>query len=96
MAGKVYEIMTKATLSKGTKKRFLNMIMLLMRLIKILRMLFVISNIKESLGTSTIYRKEVLFAYLYSHLNESYLLKQQITCQDAIDLNMKRSSTQSK
>ena len=30
MAGKVYEIMTKATLSKGTKKRFLNMIMLLM------------------------------------------------------------------
>ena len=90
MAGKVYEIMTKATLSKGTKKT-------------ISKYDYVVNEIDKILGCwicnhryQGIIREHQPFIegsfdlhIWYSHLNESYLLKQQVHYQDAIDLNMK-------
>ena len=90
MAGKVYEIMTKATLSKGTKKTISKYDYVVNEIDKILGCWICNhSSIKESLGASTIYRGSFDLHIWYSHLNESYLLKQQVHYQDAIDLNMK-------
>ena len=79
MAGKVYEIMTKATLSKGTKKT-------------ISKYDYVVNEIDKILGCwicNHQYQGSFDLHIWYSHLNESYLLKQQVHYQDAIDLNMK-------
>ena len=84
------EIMTKATLSKGTKKT-------------ISKYDYVVNEIDKILGCwicnhqyQGIIREHQPFIegsfdlhIWYSHLNESYLLKQQVHYQDAIDLNMK-------
>ena len=90
MANNIREIITQAVIAKG-KKRTLN------------KYPFVIENYDKILGCwicnhqyQGIIREHQPFIegsfdlhIWYSHLNESYLLKQQVHYQDAIDLNMK-------
>lgn len=90
MGGKVYEIMTKATLSKGTKKT-------------ISKYDYVVNDIDKILGCwicnhhyQGIVQDHQPFIdgsfdlhIWYSYLNDSYLLKQQVHYHDAIDLNIK-------
>ncbi len=97
MAGKVYEIMTKATLSKGTKKT-------------ISKYDYVVNEIDKILGCwicnhqyQGIIREHQPFIegsfdlhIWYSHLNDSFLLKQKVTYCDEIDLSIKNHETNQK
>lgn len=97
MAGKVYEIMTKATLSKGTKKT-------------ISKYDYVVNEIDKILGCwicnhqyQGIIREHQPFIegsfdlhIWYSHLNDSFLLKQKVTYCDEIDLSIKNHETSQK
>ena len=87
MAGKVYEIMTKATLSKGTKKtisKYVN------EIDKILGCWICNHQYQGIIREHQPFIEGSFDLHIwYSHLNESYLLKQQVHYQDAIDLNMK-------
>lgn len=97
MAGKVYEIMTKATLSKGTKKT-------------ISKYDYVVNEIDKILGCwicnhqyQGIIREHQAFIegsfdlhIWYSHLNDSFLLKQKVTYCDEIDLSIKNHETSQK
>ena len=90
MGGKVYEIMTKATLSKGTKKT-------------ISKYDYVVNDIDKILGCwvcnhhyQGVVQDHQPFIdggfdlhIWYSYLNDSYLLKQQVHYHDAIDLSIK-------
>lgn len=89
MSGKVYEIMTKATLAKGTKKTISKHDYLVNDIDKILGCWICNHQYRGVIKQQPVIEGSFDLHIWYSHLNESYLLKQQVHYQDAIDLNMK-------
>ena len=80
MSGKVYEIMTKATLAKGTKKT-------------ISKHDYLVNDIDKQ---QPVIEGSFDLHIWYSHLNDSFLLKQKVTYCDEIDLSIKNHETNQK
>ena len=90
MAGKVYEIMTKATLSKGTKKTISKYDYTVNEVDKILGCWISNHHYQGLIHDDQPYIEGSFDLHIwYSYLNDSFLLKQQVHYQDAVYLNIK-------
>ena len=92
MSGKVYEIMTKATLAKGTKKTISKHDYL----VKILGCWICNHQYRGVIKQQPVIEGSFDLHIWYSHLNDSFLLKQKVTYCDEIDLSIKNHETNQK
>ena len=96
MAGKVYEIMTKATLAKGTKKTISKHDYLVNDIDKILGCWICNHQYRGVIKQQPVIEGSFDLHIWYSHLNDSFLLKQKVTYCDEIDLSIKNHETNQK
>ena len=96
MSGKVYEIMTKATLSKGTKKTISKHDYLVNDIDKILGCWICNHQYRGVIKQQPVIEGSFDLHIWYSHLNDSFLLKQKVTYCDEIDLSIKNHETNQK
>ena len=87
MSGKVYEIMTKATLAKGTKKTISKHDYLVNDIDKILGCWICNHQYRGVIKQQPVIEGSFDLHIWYSHLNDSFLLKQKVTYCDVSDLN---------
>ena len=96
MSGKVYEIMTKATLAKGTKKTISKHDYLVNDIDKILGCWICNHQYRGVIKQQPVIEGSFDLHIWYSHLNDSFLLKQKVTYCDEIDLSIKNHETNQK
>ena len=96
MSGKVYEIMTKATLAKGTKKTISKYDYLVNDIDKILGCWICNHQYRGVIKQQPVIEGSFDLHIWYSHLNDSFLLKQKVTYCDEIDLSIKNHETNQK
>ena len=96
MSGKVYEIMTKATLAKGTKKTISKYDYLVNDIDKILGCWICNHQYRGVIKQQPVIEGSFDLHIWYSHLNDSFLLKQKVTYCDEIDLSIKNHETSQK
>lgn len=96
MSGKVYEIMTKATLAKGTKKTISKHNYLVNDIDKILGCWICNHQYRGVIKQQPVIEGSFDLHIWYSHLNDSFLLKQKVTYCDEIDLSIKNHETNQK
>lgn len=96
MSGKVYEIMTKATLAKGTKKTISKHDYLVNDIDKILGCWICNHQYRGVIKQQPVIEGSFDLHIWYSHLNDSFLLKQKVTYCDEIDLSIKNHETSQK
>ena len=96
MSGKVYEIMTKATLAKGTKKTISKHDYLVNDIDKILGCWICNHQYRGVIKQQPVIEGSLDLHIWYSHLNDSFLLKQKVTYCDEIDLSIKNHETSQK
>ena len=96
MSGKVYEIMTKATLAKGTKKTISKLDYLVNDIDKILGCWICNHQYRGVIKQQPVIEGSFDLHIWYSHLNDSFLLKQKVTYCDEIDLSIKNHETSQK
>ena len=96
MSGKVYEIMTKATLAKGTKKTISKHDYLVNDIDKILGCWICNHQYRGAIKQQPVIEGSFDLHIWYSHLNDSFLLKQKVTYCDEIDLSIKNHETNQK
>ena len=96
MSGKVYEIMTKATLAKGTKKTISKHNYLVNDIDKILGCWICNHQYRGVIKQQPVIESSFDLHIWYSHLNDSFLLKQKVTYCDEIDLSIKNHETSQK
>lgn len=96
MSGKVYEIMTKATLAKGTKKTISKHDYLVDDIDKILGCWICNHQYRGVIKQQPVIEGSFDLHIWYSHLNDSFLLKQKVTYCDEIDLSIKNHETNQK
>ena len=96
MSGKVYEIMTKATLAKGTKKTISKHDYLVNDIDKILGCWICNHRYRGVIKQQPVIEGSFDLHIWYSHLNDSFLLKQKVTYCDEIDLSIKNHETSQK
>ena len=96
MSGKVYEIMTKATLAKGTKKTISKHDYLVNEIDKILGCWICNHQYRGVIKQQPVIEGSFDLHIWYSHLNDSFLLKQKVTYCDEIDLSIKNHETNQK
>ena len=96
MSGKVYEIMTKATLAKGTKKTISKHDYLVNDIDKILGCWICNHQYRGVIKQQPVIEGSFDLHIRYSHLNDSFLLKQKVTYCDEIDLSIKNHETNQK
>ncbi len=96
MSGKVYEIMTKATLAKGTKKMISKHDYLVNDIDKILGCWICNHQYRGVIKQQPVIEGSFDLHIWYSHLNDSFLLKQKVTYCDEIDLSIKNHETSQK
>ena len=96
MSGKVYEIMTKATLAKGTKKTISKHDYLVNNIDKILGCWICNHQYRGVIKQQPVIEGSFDLHIWYSHLNDSFLLKQKVTYCDEIDLSIKNHETNQK
>ena len=96
MSGKVYEIMTKATLAKGTKKTISKHDYLVNDIDKILGCWICNHQYPGVIKQQPVIEGSFDLHIWYSHLNDSFLLKQKVTYCDEIDLSIKNHETSQK
>ena len=96
MSGKVYEIMTKATLAKGTKKTISKHDYLVNDIDKILGCWICNHQYQGVIKQQPVIEGSFDLHIWYSHLNDSFLLKQKVTYCDEIDLSIKNHETSQK
>lgn len=96
MSGKVYEIMTKATLVKGTKKTISKHDYLVNDIDKILGCWICNHQYRGVIKQQPVIEGSFDLHIWYSHLNDSFLLKQKVTYCDEIDLSIKNHETNQK
>ena len=95
MSGKVYEIMTKATLAKGTKKTISKHDYLVNDIDKI-GCWICNHQYRGVIKQQPVIEGSFDLHIWYSHLNDSFLLKQKVTYCDEIDLSIKNHETNQK
>lgn len=96
MSGKVYEIMTKATLAKGTKKTISKHDYHVNDIDKILGCWICNHQYRGVIKQQPVIEGSFDLHIWYSHLNDSFLLKQKVTYCDEIDLSIKNHETSQK
>ncbi len=96
MSGKVYEIMTKATLAKGTKKTISKHDYLVNDIDKILGCWICNHQYRGVIKQQPVIEGSFDLHIWYNHLNDSFLLKQKVTYCDEIDLSIKNHETNQK
>ena len=96
MSGKVYEIMTKATLAKGTKKTISKHDYFVNDIDKILGCWICNHQYRGVIKQQPVIEGSFDLHIWYSHLNDSFLLKQKVTYCDEIDLSIKNHETSQK
>ena len=96
MSGKVYEIMTKSTLAKGTKKTISKHNYLVNDIDKILGCWICNHQYRGVIKQQPVIEGSFDLHIWYSHLNDSFLLKQKVTYCDEIDLSIKNHETSQK
>lgn len=96
MSGKVYEIMTKATLAKGTKKTISKHDYLVNDIDKILGCWICNHQYRGVIKQQPVIEGSFDLHIWYSHLNDNFLLKQKVTYCDEIDLSIKNHETSQK
>ena len=96
MSGKVYEIMTKATLAKGTKKTISKHDYLVNDIDKILGCWICNHQYRGVIKQQPVIEGSFDLHIWYSHLNDSFLLKQKVTYCDEIELSIKNHETNQK
>ena len=96
MSGKVYEIITKETLAKGTKKTISKHDYLVNDIDKILGCWICNHQYRGVIKQQPVIEGSFDLHIWYSHLNDSFLLKQKVTYCDEIDLSIKNHETNQK